>query len=161
MSDGVKRVEAFCAKAGMEDDSPLRLALLTVMESAETAREAVSGGARGLTPEGEAELIRRVTRAAAATTEREAARFVSRFDFAMGMKLAAAGLLLLGCGYGIGRWDGARQGAHAMEGAAFLGTLAELNDLRTLRQECQRTARRQSGGIACDLPPVWVRRERK
>ena len=34
VSGGVRRVETFCAKAGMEEDSPLRLALVTVMARA-------------------------------------------------------------------------------------------------------------------------------
>lgn len=142
----------------MEEDSPLRLALLTVMEAAEKAGEAVSDGARGLTPEGEADLIRRVARAAATATERQASRIVNRFEFALGMKLAGIAVILLCCGYGLGRWDGARLGARSVEGAAFLGTLAELNDLASLRRQCWKTAWRQSGGTACDLPPVWVRR---
>jgi hypothetical protein len=46
VTGGVRRVEAFCSQAGMEEDSPLRLALVTVMETAEQAREAVRA-ARG------------------------------------------------------------------------------------------------------------------
>ena len=158
MSGGVRRVEAFCAKAGMEEDSPLRLALVTVMETAEQAREAVRGGARGLTPEGEADLIQRVAQAAAVATQREAARIVRRSGVTTAAMLAVAGLLLAGAGYGVGRWDGARQGAAAIEGAAFLAQVAALNDARAMADTCRRTQRREKGGIACDLPPVWVRR---
>ena len=158
MSGGVRRVEAFCAKAGMEEDSPLRLALVTVMETAEKASEAVRGGARGLTPEGEADLIQRVSQAATVATQREAARIVRRSGFATAAMLAVAGLLLAGAGYGIGRWDGARQGAAAVEGAAFLAQVAALNDARAMADKCRRTQRQEKGGIACDLPPVWVRR---
>ena len=158
MSGGVRRVEAFCAKAGMEEDSPLRLALVTVMETAETASEAVRGGARGLTPEGEADLIQRVSQAAAVATQREAARIVRRSGITTATMLAMAGLLLAGAGYGVGRWDGARQGAAAVEGAAFLAQVAALNDARAMADMCRRTQRQEKGGIACDLPPVWVRR---
>lgn len=158
MSGGARRVEGFCARAGMEEDSPLRLALLTVMEAAETAGEAARGGARGLTPEGEAELVRRVAEAAGLATRREAARIVRRSGFATGALLAAAGLLLAGAGYGVGRWDGARQGAAAVEGAAFLAQVAALNDARAMAEECRRTRRREKQGIACDLPPVWIDR---
>ena len=158
MSGGVKRVETFCANAGMEEDSPLRLALLTVMETAETASEAVRGGARGLTSEGEADLIQRVAQAAVVATQREAARIVRRSGFATAAMLAVAGLLLAGAGYGVGRWDGARQGAAAVEGAAFLAQVAALNDARAMADKCRRTQRQEKGGVACDLPPVWVRR---
>ena len=57
----------------MEPDSPLRLALVTATDAAETTAEAVRGGARCLTPEGEPDLIRRVSLAAAGATEREVA----------------------------------------------------------------------------------------
>ena len=92
MSDRRRQVETFCTQAGMEEDSPLRLALVTVMETAETAAEAVKGGARGLTPEGEADLIRRVALAVTAATEREAARIVRRSSFTTAAVLMAAGL---------------------------------------------------------------------
>jgi hypothetical protein len=72
--------------------------------------------------------------------------------------LAVAGLLLAGAGYGVGRWDGARQGAAAVEGAAFLAQVAALNDARAMADKCRRTQRQEKGGVACDLPPVWVRR---
>ena len=158
MTGGVRRVEAFCAKAGMEEDSPLRLVLVTVMETAEQAREAVRGGARGLTPEGEADLIQRVSQAAVVATQREAARIVRRSGFVTAAMLALAGLLLAGAGYGVGRWDGARQGAAAVEGAVFLAQVAALNDARAMAEKCRRTQRQEKGGVACDLPPVWVRR---
>jgi hypothetical protein len=158
VNGGVRRVETFCAKAGMEEDSPLRLALLTVMETAEIASEAVRGGARGLTPEGEADLIQRVSQAAVVATQREAARIVRRSGVTTAAMLAVAGLLLAGAGYGVGRWDGARQGAAAVEGAAFLAQVAALNDARAMADKCRRTQRQEKGGVACDLPPVWVRR---
>ncbi|QQP93213.1 hypothetical protein IGS68_29270 (plasmid) [Skermanella sp. TT6] len=158
MSDRRRQVETFCIQAGMEEDSPLRLALVTVMDTAETAAEAVKGGARGLTPEGEADLIRRVALAATAVTEREAARIVRRSSITTAAVLMVAGLLLAGVGYGVGRWDGQRQGVAAFEGATFLAQVAALNDARAMAEKCRQTRRREAGGIACDLPPVWVKR---
>jgi hypothetical protein len=58
----------------------------------------------------------------------------------------------------LGRRDGARQGAAAVEGAAFLAQVAALNDARAMADKCRRTQRQEKGGVACDLPPVWVRR---
>ena len=81
-----------------------------------------------------------------------------RSGFATAAMLAVAGLLLAGAGYGVGRWDGARQGAAAVEGAAFLAQVAALNDARAMADKCRRTQRQEKGGVACDLPPVWVRR---
>lgn len=158
MSDRTRRAEEYCARAGMEKDSPLRLALITAVEAAEAAGEAVRGGARGLTPEGEAELIRRVSREVTIATWREASRIASGIGLATAAMLAVAGLLLAGAGYAVGRWDGMRQGAAAVEGAAFLAQVAALNDARALADGCRRTERQEKGGIACDLPPVWVRR---
>ena len=50
----------------------------------------MQSGARGLTPEGERELIRRVTEAAAESTEREVERIVHRFDLGLAVKGAVA-----------------------------------------------------------------------
>lgn len=157
MSDKVKRLEGYCDQAGMEKDSPLRLALLTVMETAETTQEAVKGGARGLTPEGEAELIRRVTDAVAETTEREAERVIRRFDLQMGLRMAVGMLLLLGSGYSLGQANADPARAASIESAAFMAQLAEMNDFRTIRDHCLKHTVPQNGGTACDLPMVWLR----
>src|SRR4051812_4579078 len=114
----------------MEEDSPLRLALITATETAERASLAVKDGARGLTPQGEADLIRRVTQAVTEGTEREAERIVRRFDFRMGMLIASIGLALLGGGYYWGRSERDPARAAAIESAAFMAQLAEMNDFR-------------------------------
>ncbi|GEO42595.1 hypothetical protein SAE02_67430 [Skermanella aerolata] len=158
MSDKRKRVEGFCDQAGMEKDSPLRLALLTVMETAETAQEAVKGGARGLTPEGEAELIRRVTDAVAETTEREAERVIRRFDLQMGLRMAMGMLLLLGSGYSLGQANADPVPAASIESGAFMAQLAEMNNLRAIRDHCLKHTVPQNGGTACELPMVWLKR---
>lgn len=157
MSDKQKRVEGFCDQAGMEKDSPLRLALITVMETAETAQEAVKGGARGLTPEGETELIRRVTDAVAETTEREAERVIRRFDLQMGLRMAAGMLLLIGSGYFLGQANADPARAASIESAAFMAQLAELNDFRAIREHCLKHTVQQNGGTACELPLVWIK----
>ena len=51
--------------AGITPTKPLHAVLTTAFDTALAAQESVKGGARGLTPEGERELIRRVTDAAA------------------------------------------------------------------------------------------------
>lgn len=157
MSDKRKRVEGFCDQAGMEKDSPLRLALLTVMETAETAQEAVKGGARGLTPEGETELIQRVTDAVAETTEREAERVVRWFDLQMGLRMAVGMLLLLGSGYFLGQANADPARAAAIESAAFMAQLAEMNDFRSIREYCLKHTIIQKDGTVCELPMVWLR----
>lgn len=138
----------------MRADSPLRAALLATFEAAAAAREA-AGGARGLTPDGERELVRRVAEAAAAGAEREMASLARRLDLRTSALLALAALLLLGGGYVFGRWDGTARAA-AGTGASFLASMAELNDPAALRRHCERTAYDHGGGRACTLPPVWV-----
>jgi hypothetical protein len=155
----IEDVRGWCDRAGMRPDSPLRAALLTATEAAETARVATTG-ARGLTPEGEQDLIRRVAEAAAIGAEREMARLARRLDLRTGLALAFAGLLLAGGGYALGRWDGAGSGAaraEGLQGAAFVAQVAELNDLVALRRHCERHAYREQGRLACNLPPVWIR----
>lgn len=156
----VDDVRGWCDRAGMRPDSPLRAALLATTEAAETARVATTG-ARGLTPEGEQDLVRRVSEAAAIGAEREMVRLARRMDLRTGLALAAAGLLLAGGGYALGRWDAAGAGAariQALAGAAFFAQVAELNDPTTLRQHCERNAYQQGNAMACALPPIWIKR---
>ncbi|TCZ51449.1 hypothetical protein [Roseicella aquatilis] len=145
-------VRGWCDRAGMRPDSPLRAALLATMEAATAAREA-AGGARGLPPEAERELVRRVAEAIAAGAEREMARLSRRVE--LRTALALAGLLLLGGSYALGRWDATAR-AEAPRGAGFLAQVAELNDLAVLRRHCERNAYDHAGRRACTLPPVWI-----
>ncbi|OYW68311.1 MAG: hypothetical protein B7Z40_03395 [Bosea sp. 12-68-7] len=138
----------------MRPDSPLRAALLATFEAASAAREA-AGGARGLTPDGERDLVRKVTEAAAAGAEREMASLARRIDLRTSAFLGLAALLLLGGGYGVGRWDGTVRAA-GTAGASFLASVAELNDAAALRRHCERTAYDYGGGRACTLPPLWI-----
>jgi hypothetical protein len=138
----------------MRPDSPLRAALLATFEAASAAREA-AGGARGLTPDGERDLVRKVTEAAAAGAEREMASLARRIDLRTSALLGFAAVLLLGGGYAVGRWDGTARAA-GPAGASFLVSMAELNDAAALRRHCERTAYDHAGGRACTLPPVWI-----
>src|SRR3954453_23544071 len=52
-----------CRAAGIGDDKPLFLVLETLFDTAAAAKDAVQDGARGITQEGEADLIKRVVRA--------------------------------------------------------------------------------------------------
>jgi hypothetical protein len=157
VSNQQRQLDQYCRQAGMDEDSPLRLALVTVMEAAEKASDAVKDGARGLTPQGEADLIRRLTDTVAEGTEREAERIVRRLDFRMGMVVTAIGAALLGGGYYWGRSSGDPVRVAAVESAAFVAQLAELNDFRAIRDYCLKHAIAQQGGTACKLPMVWVK----
>jgi hypothetical protein len=56
-----------CRTAGIGDDKPLFLVLETLFDTAAAAKDAVQDGARGLTQEGEADLIKRIARQADAS----------------------------------------------------------------------------------------------
>lgn len=154
-----EEVRGWCDRAGMRPDSPLRAALLATTEAAVAAREAASG-ARGLTPEAERDLVRRVAEAAAAGAEREVARLSRRMELRTALMLAVSALALLGSGYALGRWDGAGSSmarTEGIQGATFVAQVAELNDIPALRRHCERHGYREQGRLACDLPPVWIR----
>ncbi|UEM07226.1 hypothetical protein JL101_030040 (plasmid) [Skermanella rosea] len=162
----VGRVEEYCARAGMRPDSPLRLALLTATRTAEAAREAV-GGVRGLTPEGEAELIRRVCEAAAASTAAEAGRIVRRLDLAMVLGaaglLVACALLAFAGGYWAGRHEAAALGTEISvilrndaNAARTWLPLMRNNDVKAALEKCRGSAVWASNGRNACLVPLWL-----
>jgi hypothetical protein len=95
--------------AGITPTKPLHAVLTTAFDTALAAQESVKGGARGLTPEGERELIRRVTDAAAESTEREAERIVRRFDLGLAVKVALALAFFALAGGAGGYWLGMKE----------------------------------------------------
>ena len=150
----VEDVRRWCDRAGMRTDSPLRLALMATTEAALAARDAAAG-ARSLTPDGERELIQRVSEAAALGTEREMLRLSRRLDVRLAFGLTIAALLLLAIGYTLGRWQ-LDTDRSTIRNAAFLGRLAELNDMTLLRQHCENSAFQRDGRLACTLPAIWI-----
>ncbi|TCZ61149.1 hypothetical protein [Roseicella aquatilis] len=83
-------------------------------------------------------------------------RLFRRVELRTGPVLAIAGLLLLGGGYALGRWEAGGARGEAPGGAGFLAGVAELNDLAGLRRHCERNAYDHAGRRACVLPPVWI-----
>lgn len=104
-----------CRAAGIGDDKPLFLVLETLFDTAATARDAVQAGARGLTREGEADLVKRIARQADASMRDVAVKHRLRLErktaLIAGM-VAAACLLLGGCG---GYWFGWSSGRQSVE----------------------------------------------
>src|SRR4051794_3965553 len=161
VSEAVARVQDCCRQLGMEGDHPLRLALIIAVETAETARETCQG-ARGLTREGEAELVLRlqetVERQVADTIDLNATRIAKRIAGGLALQAAAAGIGLLVVGLVAGRVTAPDAEAQVLEGATFMAQLAELNDPKALRDFClAHRIEQKSGGTACQLPVVWVR----
>ena len=160
VSEAVARVQDCCRQLGMEGDHPLRLALIIAVETAETARETCQG-ARGLTREGEAELVLRiqetVERRVADTIDLNASRIARRIAGGLALKAAAAGVALLVGGVVAGRLTAPDAEARALESSAFAAQLAEMNNMQVLRDHCLKHRVEQKNGTACELPLVWVK----
>jgi hypothetical protein len=160
-----------CRQAGIADDKPLSKVLLTVFEAAETARAAAHEGARGLTPEGEADLIKRVVKAVEAQSRQSLEQHRLRLDrkaSLMAGGVVAAGLMITGLG---GYWWGWSGGAHSVKlverdvAAAFqsgpdaAGTWLSLmrnNDPRQAVAQCSGAAVWSSDGRQACLVPLWI-----
>jgi len=158
-------------RAGIGDDKPLHGVLVAVHEAAECARETAKG-ARGLTPEGEAELVRRIgaeaAREAARGAERQARRLVLRLGAGLAL-LAALALVAVGLGgawvgYGIGRAQTeATERALAVafqdgtESAETWLRLMRHNDIRAALAKCRDrgAVRVVTGRTACSVP-LWL-----
>ena len=157
--DGPERVSrdfrALLTASGITETKPLFAVLWTIHEAAETALATATDQARGITADGERELIQRVVTAASDATEREAARLVRRLHLRNLALLVTLGVALCGGGF----YAGTRFAVAEAEGAAFMATVAALNSDADLLKACKASAYRQGGGVACVLPPVWVQRK--
>ena len=167
MSTPIERYRETLRRAGIAPDKPLHAVLVTTFETALTAQESVHGGARGLTPEGERELIRRVTEAATGSTEREVERIVHRFDLALAVKIAVALACFALSGAVGGYWLGVKEvqvterrlAAAFADGTATAKRWADLmenNDLDAALARCtgnQITV--NAGRRACSVP-LWL-----
>src|SRR4051812_44887885 len=89
--------------AGIRDDKPLFSLLTEVRDIVEIAADAVKGGARGLTAEGEADLVNRVVKTVDASVKASAQRHRLRLErkasWIAGSVVAASLLLGGGGGY--------------------------------------------------------------
>src|SRR5688572_6606985 len=91
-----------CKAAGIGDDKPLSLVLETLFDTAAAAKDAVQDGARGLTQEGEADLVKRIARHADVSMRDAAAKHRLRLERKSSLiaGTVAAACLLLGGGGG-------------------------------------------------------------
>ena len=119
-----RRVAEMLTAAGMPEDDLFREAMITSVEAAETARttaeaamEAVLTGARGLTPDGEAELVRKVCETVTESTYAEAGRIANRIASGLALKAGAVGVALLVVGFIGGRLTAPDAEAQAVESA--------------------------------------------
>jgi hypothetical protein len=158
-------------QAGITDDKPLSSVLLTAFQAAETARSAAQDGARGLTPEGEADLIKRVTQAitnsAKSSLERHRLRLEGKASWIAG-GVIVANLLLGGGGGYLWGWSSARQSVQATErdialafqhGADAADTWRQLmqnNDPLQALGQCNGNSLWSTNGRQACLVPLWI-----
>ena len=160
-----------CRAAGIGDDKPLFLVLEMLFDTAAAAKDAVQDGARGLTQEGEADLIKRISRQADASMRDAATKHrlrVERKTSLIAGGVAAACLVLGGGGgYWFG-WSSGRQSVETTERqitAAFQAgpdaagvwlRLMRNNDPRQALDHCSGSAVwSDNGRQACSIP-FWI-----
>jgi hypothetical protein len=160
-----------CREAGIRDDKPLFGLLTEVRNIVEIASDAVRGGARGLTPDGEAELITRIVRTVETSvqdsSERHRLRLERRASWVAGGGIVAS--LLLGAigGYWWG-WSDGRQSVQTTErdvaialqsgpdAASTWLRLMRHNDPRQALERCSGNAVWSSAGRKACLVPLWI-----
>jgi hypothetical protein len=160
-----------CRAAGIGDDKPLFLVLEMLFDTAAAAKDAVRDGARGLTQEGEADLIKRISRQADASMRDATTKHRLRVERKTSMIAGgvAAGCLVLGGGggYRFG-WNTGRQSVETTERqitAAFQAgpdaagvwlRLMQNNDPRRALDHCSGSAVwSDNGRRACSIA-FWI-----
>lgn len=110
--------------SGIRDDKPLYGILLTVHEAAKAAEAAVRDGARGLTPDGEKQLVERVARSIGDAAEGLVVRRARRLDWKISLCASLALAVCMSASAGAGYWIGYRSGA--VEAVGMSNQFAEL-----------------------------------
>ncbi|MGF7212637.1 hypothetical protein GGE65_007272 [Skermanella aerolata] len=157
-----------CSEAGVRPDKPLFGLLTEMRDIVEIASDAVRGGARGLTTDGEAELIRRINETVQASSERHRLRLDRRASWIAGGVVVTSFLFGALGGYWYG-WSGGRQSAQLVQGevaAAFQSggpdaastwlRLMRHNDPRQALKRCSGNSAWVSAGRQACLVPLWL-----
>jgi hypothetical protein len=160
-----------CSEAGVRPNRPLFSLLTEVRDIVEIASDAVRGGARGLTPDGEAELVTRIVRTVETSlqdsSERHRLRLERRASWIAGGIVVSALLLGTVGGYWLG-WSDGRQSVQATQSevaAAFQSgpdsartwlRLMQHNDPRQALERCSGNSAWVSAGRQACLVPLWI-----
>lgn len=147
MSEPIDHFKALCVQAGVTEEKPLHAVLLILFRTATMAEEAVKGGARGLSAEGEKELIYRMAENCVSVTGQEIERLARKIDFRTSLMMALVALVLLAAGFLWGYWN--RSG--------FLAEVEYLNSPASMESFCRAHSFQRDGKAACQLPPVWIK----
>ncbi|MDB5243754.1 MAG: hypothetical protein JWP57_4380 [Spirosoma sp.] len=137
-------------RAGITESKPLYAVMVATFEA--------TSGARGLTPEGEKNLVARVAGAVRAGAEQAGAQAYRQGRMRTLAVQIGVGVAVLAGGWALGYWQRGEVRVEAIAGASFVAQLVTLNDPAALRTYCMAHAYQQAGGTACQLPPVWVGR---
>jgi hypothetical protein len=160
-----------CREAGIVDDKPLFQVLMTIFVAAETALATVQAGARGLTQEGEADLIRRITRHADVSMRDAATKHRLRLERKSSVIAGGIFAACIAIGGGGGYWYGWSTGRSSVEtterqlATAFQAgpdaadvwlRLMKHNDPRRALDHCTGSAVwSDNGRQACSIP-LWI-----
>ena len=106
------------AEADIGPDEPLHPILVMNYETSMMAWEAVKVGARGLSPEGERELIHMVAENAIGVTGQAVERLIRKATFRNSLSIALAALAILAAGFLWGDWNAPGRGS-------FLGSVRD------------------------------------
>jgi hypothetical protein len=106
----VERFRENCRKANIEPGKPLYMVLSTAYHAAVAAQESARGAARGLTPEGESDLIQRLERQAQASLRESMAKHRIRLGMWTSVAMGVALVACLGLGAAVGYWRGLSEG---------------------------------------------------
>lgn len=155
-----------CRQSGITDDKPLSQVLLTVFVAAETVLATAQTGARGLTPEGEAELVRRIKHTVQVASERHRLRLDRKASWIAGGALAAS--LLVGAlggywwGWSIGRADveviesGITKALMPANAAGQWLDIMAWNDIHEALKHCSGDSVFVSNGQKACMVPLWI-----
>lgn len=160
-----------CRAAGIGEDKPLFLVLEMLFDTAAAAKDAVHDGARGLTQEGEADLIKRISRQADASMRDATTKHRLRLERKASLIAGGVAVACLVFGGGGGYWWGwstGRQSVETMErqvATAFQAgpdaagvwlLLMGNNDPRKALDHCSGSAVwSDNGRRACSIP-LWI-----
>jgi hypothetical protein len=149
----VEQFREMCRKASIEPGKPLYMLLSTVHHSVLELRDLVGGAARGLTPEGEADLIQRVERQAQVALRQSMAQHRIRLSWWTSAAVGLGAVLCVVAGGAGGYWHGWNEGRVAVgqvsqeiavafsqgpESAEAVARLLRYNDLPSMMRECRR-----------------------
>ncbi len=160
-----------CKAAGITEDKPLAMLMETLFDTAVAAKDAVQDGARGLTQDGEADLIKRIARQADVSMRDAATKHRLRLQRKSSVIAGGIVAACLAIGTGGGYWYGWSSGLSSVEvmenqiseafqagpeGAEVWLRLMRNNDPRQALDHCTGSAVWSDNGRKACSVPLWI-----